>query len=229
MTAPIPEREHFMAETPEAPLQIAVVPVTAFQQNCSIVWCTRTQAAAIVDPGGDVERIRGALKELGVTPAAIWLTHGHIDHAGGATELADVLKLPIIGPHEADEFLLAALPQQGLHFDMRGVQAVTPTRWLNEGDEVSVGDVAFQVSHVPGHTPGHVTFFQKDLRFLLAGDTVFAGSVGRTDFPYGSHDTLIAGIKAKLLPLGDDVQFLPGHGPASTLGEERRNNQFLQG
>jgi glyoxylase-like metal-dependent hydrolase (beta-lactamase superfamily II) len=184
--------------------------------------------AAIVDPGGDVARIRAALKETGVKPVAIWLTHGHLDHAGGATELAEALSLPIIGPHEADRPLLDALPEQGLRFEIRDMKAVKPTRWLAEGDNVSVGEISFAVQHVPGHTPGHVTFFQKDLRFLLAGDTLFAGSVGRTDFPYGSHEDLIAGIKGKLLPLGDDVQFLPGHGPASTLGEERRNNPFLR-
>lgn len=217
-----------MTEQPQPPLQIAVVPVTAFQQNCSIIWCTKTMQAAIVDPGGDVPIILGALKEIGVTPAAIWLTHGHLDHAGGATELSETLSIPVIGPHEADKFLLDDLPTSGLRFDILDMKAVTPTRWLAEGDEISVGEVGFSVQHVPGHTPGHVTFFQKDLRFLLAGDTVFAGSVGRTDFPYGSHETLIAGIKAKLLPLGDDVQFLPGHGPASTLGEERLNNQFLR-
>jgi hydroxyacylglutathione hydrolase len=217
-----------MTDQPQPPLQIAVVPVTAFQQNCSIVWCTRTKQAAIVDPGGDVPKLLAAVKEVGVAPVAIWLTHGHLDHAGGATELAEALSIPIVGPHQADKFLLDDLPRSGLRFDIHDMRAVIPTRWLAEGDEVSVGDVAFAVAHVPGHTPGHVTFFQKDLRFLLAGDTVIAGSVGRTDFPYGSHETLIAGIKAKLLPLGDDVQFLPGHGPASTLGEERRNNPFLQ-
>jgi glyoxylase-like metal-dependent hydrolase (beta-lactamase superfamily II) len=218
-----------MTDQNQAPLGIAVVPVTAFQQNCSIVWCTLTKEAAIVDPGGDVERIRGAVAELGVTPVAIWLTHGHIDHAGGATELAGVLNLPIIGPHEADKFLLDALPQQGLMFEMRGVQAVTPTRWLADGDAVQLGQANFEVRHVPGHAPGHVTFFNKEAQFLLAGDTVFAGSIGRTDFPYGNHDELIAGIRTKLLPLGDDVQFLPGHGPASTLGQERATNPFLQG
>ncbi|PZU84489.1 MAG: hypothetical protein DI527_22765 [Chelatococcus sp.] len=217
-----------MSEQPEAPLQIAVVPVTPFQQNCSVVWCTRTREAAIVDPGGDVPKLRSVLKELGVTPVAIWLTHGHLDHAGGAAELSEALSVPVIGPHQADKFLLDDLPTSGLRFDIRDMRAVTPTRWLNEGDEISVGDVRFDVLHVPGHTPGHVTFFQKELRFLLAGDTVFAGSVGRTDFPYGSHETLIAGIRDKLLPLGDDVQFLPGHGPAGTLGEERRNNPFLR-
>lgn len=217
-----------MTDDRTSPLGIAVVPVTPFQQNCSIVWCTLTKEAAIVDPGGDVERIQAALKELGVKPVAIWLTHGHIDHAGGAADLADALALPITGPHEADRMLLDALPEQGLRFDMRGVRAVTPERWLTEGESVQIGQATFSVQHVPGHTPGHVTFFNKEAMFLLAGDTVFAGSVGRTDFPYGDHDTLIAGIKEKLLPLGDDVQFLPGHGPASTLGEERRSNQFLQ-
>ena len=211
------------------PLQIAVIPVTPFQQNCSILWCTKTMQAVVVDPGGDVPLILGALKEVGVTPVAIWLTHGHLDHAGGATELAEKLSIPIIGPHEADKFLLDDLPNSGLRFDILDMKAVTPSRWLAEGDEVKVGDVAFSVLHVPGHTPGHVTFFQKDLRFLLAGDTVFTGSVGRTDFPYGSHETLLAGIRDKLLPLGDDVQFLPGHGPAGMLGEERANNPFLQG
>lgn len=217
-----------MTDQPQSPLGIAVVPVTLFEQNCSIVWCTRTMQAVVVDPGGDVARIQGALKEIGVTPVAIWLTHGHIDHAGGAAELADALAIPVVGPHPADKFLLDDLPGSGLKFDMQGVRAVTPTRWLTEGEEIAVGDIGFSVQHVPGHTPGHVTFFQKDLRFLLAGDTVFAGSVGRTDFPYGSHDTLISGIREKLLPLGDDVQFLPGHGPASTLGQEKASNPFLQ-
>lgn len=218
-----------MTDQPQTPLQIAVIPVTAFQQNCSILWCTKTMQAVVVDPGGDVPLILGALKEIGVTSVGIWLTHGHLDHAGGATELAEKLSIPIIGPHEADKFLLDDLPNSGLRFDILDMKAVTPSRWLVEGDEVKVGDVAFSVLHVPGHTPGHITFFQKGLRFLLAGDTVFTGSVGRTDFPYGSHETLIAGIRDKLLPLGDDVQFLPGHGPAGTLGEERVGNPFLQG
>ncbi len=211
------------------PLNIAVIAVTPFQQNCSIVACTLTNEAVIVDPGGDADRIQAALKELGVKPVAIWLTHGHLDHAGAAAELAESLALPIIGPHEADRFLLDGLPAQGLRFDIRDMRAVTPTRWLTEGETVQVGQSNFSVQHVPGHTPGHVTFFNKEAQFLLAGDTVFAGSVGRSDFPYGDHDQLIAGIKQKLLPLGDEVQFLPGHGPASTLGEERRTNPFLQG
>lgn len=218
-----------MPEQVAAPLNVAVVPVTPFQQNCSIVWCTLTKEAAVVDPGGDADRIQGALKELGVKPVAIWLTHGHLDHAGAATDLAEALSLPIVGPHEADKFLLDDLPMQGLRFDIHGLRAVVPTRWLTDGETVQVGQSNFSVQHVPGHSPGHVTFFNKEAQFLLAGDTVFAGSVGRTDLPYGDHDLLIKGIKEKLLPLGDEVQFLPGHGPASTLGEERRSNQFLQG
>ena len=154
----------------QPPLQIAVVPVTPFQQNCAIVWEPKSNEAAIVDPGGDVPQILGAVKELGVTPVAIWLTHGHLDHAGGATELAQALSIPIIGPHEGDKPLLDALPEQGLRFDILGMKAVVPTRWLNEGDTVSLGDLSFAVAHVPGHSPGHVTFFQKDLRFLLAGE-----------------------------------------------------------
>ncbi|CAM5771745.1 MBL fold metallo-hydrolase [Bosea minatitlanensis] len=217
-----------MTDQPQPPFQIAVVPVTPFEQNCAIIWESKTKQAAIVDPGGDVPKLLAAIKELGVTPVAIWLTHGHLDHAGGAAELAEALSIPVIGPHEGDKSLLDGLPEQGLRFDIHGLRAVTPTRWLKDGDEVSLGDLVFSVRHVPGHSPGSVTFFQKDLRFLLAGDTVFAGSVGRTDLPYGSHATLISGIREKLLPLGDDVQFLPGHGPASTLGEERRNNPFLQ-
>lgn len=212
----------------QSPLGIAVVPVTPFQQNCSIVWCTRTMQAVVVDPGGDLPVIERALGELSVEPVGIWLTHGHIDHAGAAMDLAAARSIPIIGPHEADKPLLDDLPTSALRFDMHGIKAVKPTRWLVEGDVVKVGDIAFAVLHVPGHAPGHVVFFQEDLRFLLAGDTVFAGSIGRTDFPYGDHDLLIDGIKGKLFPLGDDVQFLPGHGPASTLGEERRTNPFLQ-
>jgi hydroxyacylglutathione hydrolase len=209
-------------------LKVTVVPVTGFAQNCSIVACTATNQAAIVDPGGDVARIRDAVIQLKVTPEKIWLTHGHIDHAGGAAELAEALSIPIEGPDERDAFLLANLAAQGQKFGITDARNVTPTRWLVEGETVSLGDLTFNVLHVPGHTPGHLVFVNAPSRFALVGDTLFQGSVGRTDFPYGSHGELIGGIKAKLLPLGDDVTILPGHGPASTIGAERTGNGFLQ-
>jgi glyoxylase-like metal-dependent hydrolase (beta-lactamase superfamily II) len=209
-------------------LKVTVVPVTPFAQNCSVVACTATDLAAIVDPGGDLPRIMEAIAQLGVTPEKTLLTHGHIDHAGAAADLADALSVPIEGPHEADAFLLAGLAEQGKRFGITEARNVTPTRWLTEGDSVTVGRLSFNVLHVPGHTPGHLVFVAQPERFALVGDTLFAGSVGRTDFPYGSHDQLITGIKTKLLPLGDDVTILPGHGPASTIGAERSGNGFLQ-
>ena len=209
-------------------LKVTVVPVTPFAQNCSVVACTATDLAAIVDPGGDLPRIMEAIAQLGVTPEKILLTHGHIDHAGAAADLADALSVPIEGPHEADAFLLAGLAEQGKRFGITEARNVTPTRWFTEGDSVKVGKLTFNVLHVPGHTPGHLVFVAEPERFALVGDTLFAGSVGRTDFPYGSHDQLITGIKSKLLPLGDDVTILPGHGSASTIGAERAGNGFLQ-
>jgi hydroxyacylglutathione hydrolase len=210
------------------PLKVTVVPVTAFEQNCSIVACSATNRAAIVDPGGDVARIRAAIDQMKVTPEKILLTHGHIDHAGGAAELAAALSVPIEGPDERDGFLLANLVTQGARFGLTDVRNVTPTRWLVEGETLSLGDLTFNVLHVPGHTPGHLVFVNAPSRFALVGDTLFQGSVGRTDFPYGNHDELISDIKGKLLPLGDDVAILPGHGPASTIGRERASNGFLQ-
>jgi len=209
-------------------LQVTVVPVTPFAQNCSIVACTATKRAAIVDPGGDLARIHAAIAELGVTPERILLTHGHIDHAGAAAELAEALSVPIEGPHEADAFLLAGLAEQGKRFGITDARNVTPDRWFREGDSVSIGELTFDVLEVPGHTPGHIVFVNAPARFALVGDTLFAGSVSRTDFPYGSHDDLIGGIKAKLLPLGDDMTILPGHGAATTIGAERQGNGFLQ-
>jgi hydroxyacylglutathione hydrolase len=181
-----------------------------------------------VDPGGDVARIREAIDQLEVTPEKILLTHGHIDHAGGAAELAEALNLPIEGPDEKDGFLLENLQAQGQRFGITDVRNVKPTRWLVEGETVGIGDLTFSVLHVPGHTPGHLVFVNAPARFALVGDTLFQGSVGRTDFPYGNHELLIGGIKEKLLPLGDDVTILPGHGPASTIGAERSGNGFLQ-
>jgi len=210
------------------PLKVSVVPVTPFAQNCSIVVCAASNQAAIVDPGGDVARIRAAIDQLKVTPEKILLTHGHIDHAGGAAELSAALSIPVEGPDESDAFLLSQLEAQGERFGITDVRSVTPTRWLAEGETVSVGDLTFSVLHVPGHTPGHIVLVNAPSRFALVGDTLFQGSVGRTDFPYGDHDLLIGGITGKLLPLGDDVTILPGHGPASTIGAERRGNGFLR-
>jgi hydroxyacylglutathione hydrolase len=215
-------------DLPMPAIRVTVVPVTPFAQNCSIVACTVTGRAAVVDPGGDVARIRAAIAELGVTAEKILLTHGHIDHAGGAAELAEALSLPIEGPSRADGFLLAGLASQGANFGMTDARPVTPDRWLDEGDVASVGELAFAVRHCPGHTPGHVVFINAAERFALVGDTLFAGSIGRTDFAYGDHAQLVAAIKAKLLVLDDDVTILPGHGPASTIGAERARNPFVR-
>ena len=206
--------------------KIMIIPVTPFQQNCSLVWNDDTQIGAVVDPGGDVDVILQAIEKSQVTVEKILLTHGHIDHAGGAAELRDKLKVGIEGPHTEDAFLLADLPKKGVEYGYEA-RAFTPDRWLKEGDKVTVGALAFDILECPGHTPGSVVFFNSAHRFCFMGDVLFQGSVGRTDFPRGSHETLIASIRDKLLPLGDDVAFLPGHGPASSIGEERRSNPFL--
>ncbi|MCS0496204.1 MBL fold metallo-hydrolase [Ancylobacter mangrovi] len=208
-------------------LKIAVVPVTPFQQNCSIVWDEKTKRGAVIDPGGDLPRILAALEELEVTPEKIVLTHGHIDHAAGAAELAETLKVPVEGPHEGDKFLLDNLPADGERTGIPG-RAVTPDRWLAEGDVLDIGGVPFEVLHVPGHTPGHIVLVNRANNIAIVGDTLFQRSVGRTDFPYGDHDLLIAGIKSKLLPLGDAFTILPGHGAASNIALEKRTNPFLR-
>ncbi|MGU3496726.1 MBL fold metallo-hydrolase [Xanthobacteraceae bacterium A53D] len=209
------------------PIQIAVVPVTPFQQNCSILWCTATMKGAVIDPGGDLPRIREALKETGITVEKILLTHGHVDHAAGAAELSESLNVPIEGPNEKDQFLLDILPDSAARFQIEGARAVTPGRYLKEGDQVQVGNLTLDVLDVPGHTPGHVVFVHKDAGIAIVGDTLFRGSVGRTDFPYGDPDLLITGIKEKLLPLGDKMVCLPGHGPVTSIGDEREGNPFL--
>ncbi len=209
------------------PIQIAVVPVTPFQQNCSILWCTATMKGAVIDPGGDLDRIRAAVAETGITVEKILLTHGHMDHAAGAAELAEALNVPIEGPNEADQFLLDGLVAAAAKFDMAGARPVTPDRYLKEGDTVSVGQVVLDVLDVPGHTPGHVVFHHKDSHVAIVGDTLFRGSVGRTDFPYGDHALLISGIVGKLLPLGDQTVCLPGHGAVTSIGDERATNAFL--
>lgn len=205
-----------------------IIPVTAFAQNCSLIWCEETQQAALVDPGGDAARIKQEVMQKGVQISQILLTHGHLDHVGAAAELAAHYGVPVMGPEKEDEFWLQGLPQQSQMFGLDACQPLTPDRWLNEGECVSVGKVTLQVLHCPGHTPGHIVFFEAASRLLLSGDIIFKGGVGRSDFPRGDHAALIDSIKRKLLPLGDDVAFIPGHGPMSTLGFERLHNPFLQ-
>ncbi|GJD79033.1 MBL fold metallo-hydrolase [Methylobacterium gregans] len=205
-----------------------IIPVTPFQQNCTLIWDDATKVGAVVDPGGDLDRIEAAIAQQGVTVEKILLTHGHIDHAGGAAELKERLGVPVEGPHRADQFLLDSLPETGANYGLDGARVITPDRWLDEGDEVTVGGLSFDILHAPGHSPGSVVFVSRDARFALVGDVVFKGSVGRTDLPGGNHEQLIDAIKRKVLPLGDDVAFIPGHGPTGTLGEERVSNPFLQ-
>ena len=209
--------------------RVGIIPVTPFQQNCTLIWDAETKVGAVVDPGGDLDRIEAAIAEQGVRVEKILLTHGHIDHAGGAAELRERLGVPIEGPHEADRYLLDSLPETGANYGIDGARVVTPDRWLDEGDAVTVGPLAFDILHAPGHSPGSVVFVSRDARFALVGDVVFKGSVGRTDLPGGNHDQLIRAILEKVLPLGDDLAFIPGHGPTGTLGEERVSNPFLQG
>src|SRR5262252_2323193 len=210
------------------PLKAAIVPVTPFQQNCTLLWDETSKAGAVVDPGGDLDRIQAAIQQGALKVEKILLTHGHLDHAAGAAELKEKLGgVPIEGPHIADKFLLDALVAQGMAMGQLGARNVTPDRWLAEGDTVSAAGTTFSVLHCPGHSPGSVVMVNSAQRFALVGDVLFRGSIGRTDFPYGDHAALIHAIKTKLLPLGDDFVFICGHGPISTIGDERRSNPFL--
>ncbi len=210
-------------------LRYETLPVTAFQQNCSLVWCDETNDAAVIDPGGELDRIRAAAQARGLTIKAIWLTHAHIDHAGGTGQFAREDQLPIIGPHPGDQFWIDGLPQQSLHFGFPQAEMFKPDRWLSDGDTVTIGRCTLQVRHCPGHTPGHVVFYSPQAKRCFVGDVLFAGSIGRTDFPGGDHDTLIDSITQRLWPMGDDTVFIPGHGPESTFGRERRQNPYVGG
>ena len=207
-------------------MKVAIIPVTPLQQNCSLLVCQQTNKAAVVDPGGDLDRILHAVTAQGVELEKILLTHGHMDHCGGTAELSKELGLPVEGPHIEDRFLIDELPQKGLRFGLQ-LEGFTPARWLLGGDTVRFGQVELQVRHCPGHTPGHVIFFSPEYRLALVGDVLFAGSIGRTDLPRGDHATLIRSIREQLWPLGEDVIFIPGHGPTSTFGEERASNPFV--
>jgi hydroxyacylglutathione hydrolase len=208
------------------PLKAAIIPVTPLQQNCTLLWCTKTMRGAFVDPGGDLPRLRAAAQQQGVTIEKILLTHGHIDHCGGAGILAKELGVEIEGPEEADRFWIARLEDDGRSYGIPA-KVFEPERWLKDGDQVTVGELKLDVYHCPGHTPGHVIFHHPPSKLALVGDVLFQGSIGRTDFPMSNHQDLIDAIQAKLWPLGDDTAFIPGHGPMSSFGHERRSNPFV--
>jgi hydroxyacylglutathione hydrolase len=223
------ERSETQQAKAKAKAGAVIIPVTLFEQNCTLLWCEATKKAVVIDPGGDVPKIKAGIKQANVAVEKIWLTHGHIDHVGGAAELREALQVPIEGPDIADKFLLDNVVTSGARFGMTGVRNFLPDRWLNEGDQVRIGELAFDILHCPGHSPGSVVYFNADMRFAHVGDVLFSGSVGRSDIPGGNHATLIQSIKDKLLPLGDDVGFICGHGPGSSIGQERMTNPFLTG
>lgn len=208
-------------------LKYRIVPVTPLMQNCSLLWCDQTMEAAIVDPGGDIARIEAALSGSGAHLTKVLLTHGHVDHAAATTRLASAHGVKVEGPQREDAFWIDALPEQCRMFGFSPVEPFTPDRWLEEGDTICIGKETLDVLHAPGHTPGHVVFFSRSASLAIVGDVLFAGSIGRTDFPRGNYEDLVGAIRNKLLPLGDDVAFIPGHGPMSTFGQERANNPFV--
>nr|WP_240530060.1 MBL fold metallo-hydrolase [Novosphingobium sp. PC22D] len=213
-------------DRPEPPMRVAIVPVTPLEQNCSLIWCTKTGKAALVDPGGDLDQLKLALHKAGVTLEKVLVTHGHLDHCGLAGELAKEMGVPLEGPHEEDRFWIAQLDDDSQRW---GIEAhcFEPDRWLHNGDKVTVGELELDVYHCPGHTPGHVVFHHAPSKFAIVGDVLFRGSVGRTDFPRGDFQTLVDSITRRLWPLGEDTTFVPGHGPISTFGDERRSNPFV--
>jgi glyoxylase-like metal-dependent hydrolase (beta-lactamase superfamily II) len=216
-----------MTDAPKTPpMKAAILPVTPLEQNCSLIWCTATNKAALIDPGGDLDKLKAGVAKAGVQLEKILITHGHLDHCGQAGMLAEELGLPIEGPHEDDRFWIARLDDDGARFGMQAA-SFEPTRWLKHGDTVTVGELTLDVIHCPGHTPGHVVFFHAPSRFAIVGDVLFKGSIGRTDFPMGNHQDLIDSITQRLWPLGEDVTFIPGHGPTSTFGMERKTNAFV--
>ena len=209
------------------PMGVVIFPVTPFQQNCSLVWCTRTQRAALVDPGGEVEALLAEVAKRGLTLDKVLLTHGHLDHCAGTVTVRALTGVPVEGPQREDEFWIAQLPENARSYGFPPAEVFTPDRWLEDGDQVTVGELVFDVVHCPGHTPGHVVFLHAPSRVAFVGDVLFAGSIGRTDFPRGNHADLIASIRGKLFPRGDDIRFVPGHGPTSSFGDERRSNPFV--
>lgn len=210
-----------------AALRCEIIPVTAFQQNCSLIWDTRTQRGALIDAGGEIDRLLERARHHGVTLEKLLVTHGHLDHASAVAELAERLGLPIEGPHPDDAFWIDGLPGAAWSFGFPPARSFTPDRWLQQGDKVTVGTLSFDVIHCPGHTPGHVVFHQPESQLAFVGDVLFQGSIGRTDFPRGNHDDLVHSIRERLFPLGDDVRFVPGHGPMSSFGQERRFNPYV--
>ena len=211
-------------------LQYQTIPVTPFQQNCSLIWDDQTRQAAVVDPGGDLDLILGAVKTWGLQLEQIWITHAHVDHASGTADLAEQLGgLPIIGPHPGDQFWIDGLPAAAAAYGFPPARVFKPTRWLADGDTVTLGAHTLQVRHCPGHTPGHVVFYSPEIKRAFVGDVLFAGSIGRTDFPQGNHDDLITSITQRLWPMGNDTVFIPGHGPESTFGRERQSNPYVGG
>ena len=210
-----------------SPINAVIIPVTPLQQNCTLVWCAKTLKAAVIDPGGEAPRLLAGLEQYGLTLEKIWITHGHMDHAGGAAALKAATGVPIEGPHRDDLFWIQNIEESGRMYGMPDAQVFSPDRWLEDGDRVTLGQTEFEVRHCPGHTPGHVVFFHREARLAQVGDVLFQGSIGRTDFPKGDLGQLIASITGKLWPLGDDVAFVPGHGPMSTFGQERRTNPYV--